>query len=95
MKRLSIQQMVIYSALACFCLIVITYLFDYFSIDNCLDKGGSFNYKEMECDLENTHTKISYFEARKYWFLSYIVSTTTFLVFSVAERIFTKNANQP
>ena len=93
MKSLSIKQLVIYGLLSCGVIIAVTYLIDFMAIDSCLDDGGSFNYKIMECDLTSNHEKMSYFEARKIRFLLYLVGTSTFILFSVISKLSSSRNN--
>jgi hypothetical protein len=38
--------------------------YDFFSIDACLDDGGSFDYGRFECDFTTTHPVVPYLSAR-------------------------------
>ena len=87
MNSLTYKQIVIGGFLVCVAIIVGTYLIDFLRIDSCLDDGGSFNYKSMDCDFTSSHEKMSYFEARKIRFLSYLVGTGTFVLFTVISKL--------
>lgn len=58
-------------------LIAIWLVNDYFLVDQCLDNGGSFNYRKAECLLENGEVKVSelgnYFMA-VYFFMGVLIS---------------------
>ncbi|MDX2368707.1 MAG: hypothetical protein QNK36_09940 [Colwellia sp.] len=67
-----------------FSLIAIWLVNDYLLVDQCLDKGGSFDYSKAECLLENGEVKASelgtYIMA-VYFFMGLVISL--FVSFSI------------
>lgn len=64
-------------------LMVGTFLFDQFSIDSCLDAGGSFNYSKFECDMASNHPSKSYMQARLGRFIGITVSLVVWYMFTL------------
>lgn len=58
-------------------LIAIWLVNDYFLVDQCLDNGGSFNYRKAECLLEDGEVKVSElgkFFMAVYFFMGVLIS---------------------